>query len=290
MRSPDLDLRGCLHALAVHRDRADVARFLSLGAALHEKEPLEREVDAHGSDADGHVAFLAQPVEIAANRLLFRELVADLLAPVGHGGLVLAGDRRDLHDEDTSACRAPCPRSRTDRGCRSPCAPRSPSGTPAAAATAGTAAESTTLRTDRDASRAACRTRRRRATASRPRPPRRCAWLNVDRVDGRTNQDVPSLHFGGLHAIDANEVVAEHRLHRRAHDARAHAEVHAIELGNEVAATAPAEIAAELLRARIHRLALRDLLEVAALRDLDVQRLRLQHRGRILLRARLRTR
>src|SRR4051812_6573868 len=90
------DLRGCFHSLPVHRHCTDVARLLALRATLHEQETLEREVDAHGSETYGHVAFLPQSFQIAANRLLFRELLANLVAPVGNRGLVLARDRRDL--------------------------------------------------------------------------------------------------------------------------------------------------------------------------------------------------
>ena len=52
-------------------------------------------------------------------------------------------------------------------------------------------------------------------------------------------------------------------------------EHHPLEFRDEsAAATVPAEVAAQLLRAGIHRLALGDLLEVAALLELDEQRIR----------------
>ena len=101
MRSPEPNLRGCFHALAVHRHRSDVARFLSLGAALHEQEPLEREVDAHGSGCAR-----TRSCPCAANRGSGESLSP---APADREscsrqsatrGLVLARDRRDLHDEE----------------------------------------------------------------------------------------------------------------------------------------------------------------------------------------------
>ena len=93
---------------------------------------------------------------------------------------------------------------------------------------------------------------------------------DVSRVDHRCDQNVPRFHFRGLHTIDLDDVISESCLDYRAKLSRTQREHHRFELRDETAAaTAPAEVAAELLGAWIHRLALGDLLEVAALSDFD---------------------
>src|SRR5207248_3496682 len=104
---------------------------------------------------------------------------------------------------------------------------------------------------------------------------------HVGRVDLRTNEDVARLHLGRLRAVDANDVEAVRRLDDRADAADGERERHVLERAQHHAAAEPPEVAAQLLRSGIHRFAARDLLEVAALQQLDEQRLGLRARRRL---------
>ena len=99
---------------------------------------------------------------------------------------------------------------------------------------------------------------------------------------------MPRFDLGRLNAIDLDDVIAERRFDYRANISRTKGEHHLFELGNESAATpVPAEVSAELLGAGIHRLALGDLLEVAALPDLDEKRIYVRLRFRVCRRGRV---
>src|SRR3569833_316955 len=104
---------------------------------------------------------------------------------------------------------------------------------------------------------------------------------DVRRIHLGHDQDMVGLDLTDLNAVDADDVVArggrDHRarltglqpLHERP------AEEIALELRPRLTTTQPAKIAARVLRLNVHRLALRDALEVAAGTNLGEQRLSL---------------
>ena len=98
----------------------------------------------------------------------------------------------------------------------------------------------------------------------------------IGRVELGSDENVSRLDLAGGDAIDADDVITERALEDLAQLSRWKRPDPPLELGDVLTAARPTEIAAGLLRRRIHRLALREQREITAALDLGENRFRLR--------------